>query len=579
MSLDRQNLVKQSGADANDSLFQLLFEQSCDASFLLDREVFIDCNLAAVEMMRCSTKQQLIRLHPAQISPECQPDGRNSLEKANEMIAIACAEGSHRFKWVHRRSDGEEFWVEVALTAVTVANRQIIYAVCRDISETKQREAERQQAEIALQQTQIRFRSLVDNIPGAVCRTRCDANWTIEYLSPMFEKISGYPLSDYLEHRTHSLLDFPHPDDAERVDRTVRDAIDRHQPYAVEYRFCHADGSIRWMHEKGQAFYDNDGKPLWSDGVFLDITDRKHTELTLQQAKETAEAALHDLQQLQTQLVQAEKMSSLGQLVAGVAHEINNPVSFIYGNLSHAVNYTQDLLYLLDFYQKEHPDPSPQLKAEIQKIDLDFLKEDLSKLLNSMKIGADRILDIVLSLRNFSRLDEAEYKTVDIHEGINSTLLILQSRLKPKSHHPGIQVIKTYGELPLVECYAGQLNQVFMNILVNALDALEERDRDRSLEEIQQHPSRISIDTRQLDPNCISICIKDNGLGIPDHLSQRIFDPFFTTKPIGKGTGLGMSISYRIVVEKHGGSLECRSKIGQGTQFYIQLPIYKAPLV
>ncbi|HEY9706839.1 MAG TPA: ATP-binding protein, partial [Oculatellaceae cyanobacterium] len=283
------------------------------------------------------------------------------------------------------------------------------------------------------------------------------------------------------------------------------------------------------------------------------------------------EKALQELQRTQAQLVQSEKMSSLGQLVAGVAHEINNPVSFIYGNLVHADGYTQDLLGLIQLYQKQYPIPTPEIQLEIEELDLDFLIEDLPKLLDSMKIGAERICEIVSSLRNFSRIAEAERKAVDIHEGLDSTLVILRNRLKAQGDHPGIQVIKEYGNLPKVECYAGQLNQVFMNLFTNAIDAIDEQTD--SLEQIPANPSTIRVRTELLNDHQVAIRIVDNGPGMTEQVKARLFDPFFTTKPVGTGTGLGLSISYQIVVERHGGQLLCFSELGQGTEFIIQIPI------
>ncbi|MEA5624715.1 sensor histidine kinase [Nostoc sp. UHCC 0251] len=283
--------------------------------------------------------------------------------------------------------------------------------------------------------------------------------------------------------------------------------------------------------------------------------------------------ALEELQRTQSQVVQSEKMSSLGQLVAGVAHEINNPVNFIHGNLAHVQEYTQDLLRLVQLYQEHVSIPAPEIQIAAEEMDLEFLQEDLPKMLSSMKVGTDRIRQIVLSLRNFSRTDEAELKRVDIHEGIDSTLMILQHRLKAKPEQPEIEVIKDYGIVPLIECYAGQLNQVFMNILVNAIDALEESNAKRTYQEIKDNPSRIKIRTSVVNSTWIEVAIADNGIGISKNLQQRIFDPFFTTKPIGKGTGMGMSISYQIITEKHCGKLECFSTSGVGTEFIIQVPL------
>ncbi|BAZ40848.1 integral membrane sensor signal transduction histidine kinase [Calothrix sp. NIES-4101] len=303
------------------------------------------------------------------------------------------------------------------------------------------------------------------------------------------------------------------------------------------------------------------------------IIELQQAEVLLKEQTQQLQMTLESLQKTQLQLVQSEKMSSLGELVAGIAHEINNPVNFIHGNLVHVRDYTYNLLALIQLYQKFYPNAVPEIQAETDEIDLSFLQEDLIKLLDSMKLGTDRIRQIVLSLRNFSRMDEADFKQVDIHEGIDSTLLILQHRLKAKSNCPGIEVIKDYGNLPQVECYAGQLNQVFMNILSNAIDALEEKDTKRSLEDIQAKPSQITIRTSAIDGQWVEIAITDNGVGIAEHIQQRIFDPFFTTKPVGKGTGMGMSISYQIITVKHSGKLKCFSTLGQGTEFVIQIPI------
>lgn len=296
-----------------------------------------------------------------------------------------------------------------------------------------------------------------------------------------------------------------------------------------------------------------------------------------QQAKQL-EIAIEKLQKTQAKLIQMEKMSGLGQLVAGIAHEINNPINFIYGNITHATTYIQDMIELLQLYQTNYPNPVAEIQEIIEEIELDFLMLDLPKLLQSMQSGSERIRHIVESLRNFSRLDEAAVKEVDIHQGIESTLLILQHRLKGKSGKPNIEISKDYGDLPKVECYPSLLNQVFMNLINNALDALDN----------QSPPQVITIKTRfvaiescSLETNhdravsssYVKITIADNGRGMDRKLQNRIFEPFFTTKPVGKGTGLGLSISYQIVVEKHYGRLDVISAPGEGTELMIEIPI------
>lgn len=311
--------------------------------------------------------------------------------------------------------------------------------------------------------------------------------------------------------------------------------------------------------------------------VFHNITPLKQSEIALRQSEaRSREQALHlqealqDLQKMQFQLVQTEKMSSLGQLVAGIAHEINNPVNFISGNLIHAQQNIEDLLALITLYQQLYPEPNLDIQALATDIDLEFVATDLPKLMRSMKVGSERIQAIVASLRTFSRMDEAEMKSVDIHNGLDSTLMILRNRLKSRSETGEIAVVCDYGHIPAVECYAGQLNQVFMNVLSNAIDALEEQ---RTPASAGTRAPRITIQTALTSDQQVCIHIRDNGPGISEQVRHQVFNPFFTTKPVGKGTGMGLSISYQIVTEKHGGVFECESAIGQGTTFKILIPL------
>ncbi|MBE9198778.1 MULTISPECIES: ATP-binding sensor histidine kinase [unclassified Nodularia (in: cyanobacteria)] len=293
----------------------------------------------------------------------------------------------------------------------------------------------------------------------------------------------------------------------------------------------------------------------------------------INEKNQSLQQALSKLKSTQTQLIQSEKMSSLGQMMAGIAHEINNPINFIHGNIAHVNLYMQDLLNLLTVYQQEYSHPSNLVKEKAAAIDLDFIAEDLPKILNSMKAGSSRIQNIILGLRNFSRLDESEMKSVDIHEGIENTLMILAHRLHRRNDYPEIQVIKNYAKLPKVTCFASQINQVFMNILNNAIDALE----DSLINKKTRDNPIIRISTKLIDANMLRIIIADNAYGMTATVQPKIFDPFFTTKPVGSGTGLGLSISYQVIVDKHKGRLTCDSTLTEGSEFVIEIPISIQP--
>ncbi|WP_121967693.1 response regulator [Leptolyngbya sp. BC1307] len=292
------------------------------------------------------------------------------------------------------------------------------------------------------------------------------------------------------------------------------------------------------------------------------------TEALEQQVAERSQA----LQQAQVQLVQREKLSALGEIVAGVAHEINNPVGCVVGNISAVQTYFDDLLQIIDLYSAAFPQPGPAIEAAIEEIDLDYIRDDLPKMITAMRDGGDRIKTISRSLRNFSRADTDIPQPFDLHEGLDSTLLILRHRLKANGSRPDIEIVTDYGELPLVQCFPGQLNQVFMNILANAIDALDDASQGRSLAEREASPSRITLRTR-VENEQVKVAITDNGPGIPESVRARIFDHLFTTKGVGKGTGLGLAITHQIIVEKHSGTIEVASTPSSGTEFILMLPI------
>lgn len=459
------------------------------------------------------------------------------------------------------------------------ATPQHLLIIAEDITERKR-------GEEALRESESHYRRIVETASEGVWLF--DAGSKTTFLNSRMAQMLGYQVEEIMG---KSLFDFIDEDSHTLAQKYLNR---RHQGIQERYdfKFRRQDGSYLWAIVSATPIFDQNDQFVGVLRMITDISQRKEAEeklleskLNLKTKNQRLKQTLNQLKETQSQLVQNEKMASLGQMIAGIAHEINNPISFIDGNIIYADQYASDLMYLLELYGQHYPQPVPEIAQEIKNIDLEFLTADFPKLLQSMKDGSNRIRQIILSLRNFSRLDEAGLKEVHIDEGIDSTLLILQHRLKKGVRNREINIDKNYSQLPLVECHASQLNQVFFHILNNAIDALESQSRSRLI------TISTEMGSGEWNSGCqggkgekgnsgvtnstpfVIIRIADNGCGIPQHIQKRIFDPFFTTKPIGTAKGLGLSISHSIIVEQHGGKITCNSRLGEGTEFAIALPI------
>ncbi|MEM9771927.1 MAG: PAS domain S-box protein [Cyanobacteria bacterium P01_D01_bin.73] len=665
------------------SWFQELFHEAADAMIVVEDGLFVDCNSAAVSMFGYSRKQDLLGLSPTDLSPEYQPDGLSSAEKVIAHTAHTFERGNHRFEWVHRRLNGEEFWVEITLKLISNNEKTAFCVILRDIEVRKN-------AEAALLESEAYHRNLFEH--AATGLHFCKITGELVYANPAYARIIGRSPEELPGLSYWEITPKKYASEEQKQLESLQ-TIGRYGPYEKEY--IHKDGRLIPVRLSGVLIERNGEQFIWSSiedisdrkatefasrkylerlsfliretpiaiiewnadfevigwnptaekvfgytalemlghnaiqivpesdraivaevmaslmdqrgglyslnqntrkdgevitcewintplrdgednavGVFSmvqDVTERERNKAEILHKSQELEDALQELKQAQLQLVQGEKMASLGNLVAGIAHEINNPVGFLNGSIRNTEDYVQDLSGYLETYQQQQP-PIDSVQEYAEEIDLDFLIQDLPKMLSSMQSATDRIKGISRSLCTFSRADTENKISTDIHEGINSTLLILKYRLKASNKRPAIEVSKSYGDLPDIVCFPGQLNQVFMNLLANAIDACDEANRDKSFVEIENNPNCIFINTQRIDDEWVEIRIEDNGCGMEAAQQKRIFEQGFTTKEVGKGTGLGMAIAQQIIEEKHGGTITCASKPGQGSTFKITLP-------
>ncbi|MEH1806908.1 trifunctional serine/threonine-protein kinase/ATP-binding protein/sensor histidine kinase [Nostoc sp.] len=422
-----------------------------------------------------------------------------------------------------------------------------------------------------LQQSEARFQKVADNVPGAIYQLHVTADnlASMPYISSGCYNLYEVTAEEIIAGKENP-RSLEHPDDIAGIEQAMMESAQNLTPFVHEWQIITPSGTVKWVQAASRPERQVDGAIVW-DGLILDISDRKAAEAIVQQKSQQLEQAIEDLQKAQLQIVQSEKMSALGNLVAGVAHEINNPIGFIAGNVNEAKLGLEDIIEHLQLYRSGTS--TTEIEQHAQEIEIDYLLEDVPKMIKSMNVGCDRIKNISTSLRTFSRADKDYKVPFNIHEGIDSTILILKHRLKANEEHPAIEVITNYGNIPQVECFPGQLNQVFMNLIANAIDALEESNQGYSFQEIEDNINRITIATSMHNNSHVKIQIADNGIGMNDDVRKRIFEHLFTTKLVGKGTGLGLAIARQIIVEKHEGTLVVNSTLGQGSEFEITLPI------
>lgn len=551
-----------------------IIDQIHDAAIATDLCGFVTSWNQSAERMYGYSANEAIGKHISFLYP---PDRHEFLQ--HQILEPVMLRGDREVETLTIRKSGEQFWTDISLKLLRDSQGTVIgiIASCNDITERKQ-------AEEILQKREQFLRSIYDGVETSIFVVDVleDGYFCYVGANPAYERLAGISSERLCGKTPHQFL--PSREADALCDR-FSECFDSGKTIFYEDSLQFGEANT-WWETTITPLRDSQQRIYRLVGTSNNIAERRQAEearrqneTQLREQARQLERALHQLKTTQTQLVQNEKMSALGQLVAGVAHEINNPVNFIYGNLNYAKDYIQELLQLVTLYIKHYPQPVAEIQQVSEEIDLNFLMVDLPKLFESMRVGAERIRKIVLSLNNFSSVDRDGLKSVNIHEGLDNTLLILQQRLRDRENQPEIKVIADYGKLPSVECYPGLLNQVFLNILSNAIDALEESfywERNTENYSRQDREPTIWIKTELIKKySRVAIKIRDNGPGITEEIRSRIFDPFFTTKPVGKGTGLGLAISYKIAIDKHNGFLNCVSEPGEGTEFSIEIPIFR----
>lgn len=547
---------------ATQSFFENLFNAFSDPLFVKDENHTLTlCNDAFCQFVGRS-KSDLI----GKSSSDLFITNNSGSEAAQASQTLSAEFSSSKRETYFTDANGKTKYISITRTLFSDAKqRPHLLGFVQDI--TQQSIAQK-----ALKESEKQLKKLAANLPGMLYQfcLSTDLKPSFPFVSPSSETLLELSPKQIIAD-SNILIDCIHSEDRAEFDRSVARSAQNLTDWQWRGRFVLPSQRTVWAQAVSRPERRADGSILW-DGILIDITDSKEAEAALQHSEaqlrsqtQQLKTTLKQLRLTQSKLVQSEKMSSLGQLVAGIAHEINNPINFIHGNLTHAQGYIQDMLKIIRLYQAHYPTPISEVQTVSDEIELDYVLSDLPKLLQSVQAGANRIRQIVLSLRNFSRLDESELKRADIHEGIESTLMILGSRLKATASRHAIEVVKAYENIPLVECYVGQLNQVFMNILANAIDAI---DGTSEVDKIYQ----IVLQTFQREDRVV-IQITNNGPPIPQEIAQRMFDPFFTTKPVGQGTGMGLAISYQTIVELHQGSLEHSRTADQKTVFTIEIPL------